>query len=550
MNGLFRKRGFALPVVLISSIVMMMILLVSLTSITSVSSSIQSQYYAKLADEAAEAGANFAKQCLLNNNFTASWTGAKPLKPNTNCSGDVVSACSLSVCGLIDSDTLKTTFDVGEVSGTGNQRTVTVTGKVQVLRKSNATVIQTVETVKKQRLVRSIDPAATRGVQRYWAFGTAAGLDFGTSGSSVSPISIPCSGSCSAIEGSTIVSKKDGTLQFWTNGLTIWNRNGNVMQNSTGLTANASTTQAAAIFPLDNSETRYVVVTNNTENGVNDAGELYYSIVNMAAQGGLGEVESGSKNVRLGGTDYASEALVAAPKADGSGYWVMTFLPGSTNIVQFSFNNSGVPAGPTLVASPSGIARVGGGSGFGTLNFNDDYSQLVMMAGQHCIGVGACTSPSGLIRVMSFNTQTGAISNLYAWNSYGYGTLGNQGYSADFSPAGNYVYTSSLYPARVARYSIAGTTNSAAIKSSEYYVGNAAVSTSGNAGQGGGQVLAAPDGKMYVADWGANWLSVMNTPDGSSPGWVYGGRSLSSGKQSRYGLPQLVTVYSPRVLSY
>jgi hypothetical protein len=75
----------------------------------------------------------------------------------------------------------------------------------------------------------------------------------------------------------------------------------NVMQNSTGLTANASTTQAAAIFHSTIVKRAMSSLRIIQKNGVNDAGELYYSIVNMAAQGGLGEVESGSKNVRLGG---------------------------------------------------------------------------------------------------------------------------------------------------------------------------------------------------------------------------------------------------------
>ena len=76
---------------------------------------------------------------------------------------------------------------------------------------------------------------------------------------------------------------------------------------------------------------------------------------------------------------------------------------------------------------------------------------------------------------------------------------------------------------------------------------------------GGGQVLRGPDGRMYVADRGANKISYVERPDAPNAvtdaataaaiGWNRGGLSLGSGI-SMYGLPQMVTLHSPRLLSY
>lgn len=78
--------------------------------------------------------------------------------------------------------------------------------------------------------------------------------------------------------------------------------------------------------------------------------------------------------------------------------------------------------------------------------------------------------------------------------------------------------------------------------------------------EGGGQVLRGPDGKMYVADRSAPWISVVDHPDAPSGatsaqtavnvGWRHGGLPLPGGALSYYGLPQMVSLYNPRFIQY
>ena len=59
-----KTNGFALPTVMISSVVMLIVLLASLVAASSANSLIRQQYSDKLIKEAAEAGVAMANACL------------------------------------------------------------------------------------------------------------------------------------------------------------------------------------------------------------------------------------------------------------------------------------------------------------------------------------------------------------------------------------------------------------------------------------------------------------------------------------------------------
>ena len=86
--GLGRK-GFALPTVLIASIVLLTVLAVAVSATTAVRTVLVNQYYAQLAQVAGEAGTAYAKSCLAANGNVPQWTDAKPLTPATDCFGNV-----------------------------------------------------------------------------------------------------------------------------------------------------------------------------------------------------------------------------------------------------------------------------------------------------------------------------------------------------------------------------------------------------------------------------------------------------------------------------
>lgn len=543
------EAAFALPMVMVASVILLTVLLTAVTAVSSLSVSLNEQVYNKLAEEAAESGLAYAQACL-DINAAATWT---ELKSNTDCSGVEQVACPTStrhnLCGVIDGPKLRAEFSVSTPVLADRTVRATSTGKVSLLRSSNSKVSQIYTRSMTRATTQVNDPASIRATQRYWYFGDVAVFDFGVSGTSDPVMSSGPAGTGSS-EGTTVVTDKKGDLIFRSDGRSVWDKTGGVMQNSTGLNANNSTTQAAVAFPLDRQGVKYAIVTNTAVNEAGGMGELYYSIIDMSLNGGLGAVDPLKKNIKLGtGFNYSAEALTSAPNANGDGYWVYTFTPGTRNMLAFQFKLDGtVSSSPVVSLTSQNIPQCDPAySGYGTLYFDKEFNRLLMSSSP--AGCGAPNYNVSTLRMLDFNAYTGQLTEKYSWLA---GTtqlsgISNAGYSADFSPAEKYVYATQLYPARIYRYNIEGATTGAAVKATEEFVGFPSSSYTG-----GGHVRRAPNGKMYVANNTFNNISVIQQPDSAltSIGWMPSGVTLPSGVISRFGLPQMVSLYDPRVVFY
>ncbi len=133
--GSKEQRGFALPTVMIASVVMLMVLLSGLTSSSSINTAIRNQYDTKQLRLAVQSGTAMMHSCLAKSYNQAAWTTLKPLKPNTDCNGDPVSGASQYV---LDTPSLKTSFEVRDVDfAYGAQRT-SIVGKLEKYRGSSS----------------------------------------------------------------------------------------------------------------------------------------------------------------------------------------------------------------------------------------------------------------------------------------------------------------------------------------------------------------------------------------------------------------------------
>jgi alpha-tubulin suppressor-like RCC1 family protein len=136
------NRGFALPTVLIVSVIMLIVLLSAVSAATTIRSAMDGQYYDQLAREAAESGLARAKGCLADNAYIAQWSNTNPLRPNTSCSGGA--ACtSPTSCFVYSGEHYRTTFEVSAPQDFNVTQQVSVVGKVELLRTSNGAVRRT-----------------------------------------------------------------------------------------------------------------------------------------------------------------------------------------------------------------------------------------------------------------------------------------------------------------------------------------------------------------------------------------------------------------------
>lgn len=119
------ERGFALPTIVLASVVLMMVLGAALSVASSNTSALRNLYYNKLAQEAGESGLAMAEACLAQNNYQAQWTDATPLRPNTSCGGGAACVDDAS-CYVVDNDNIRSTYSVGlpTTDSNGFQRVV------------------------------------------------------------------------------------------------------------------------------------------------------------------------------------------------------------------------------------------------------------------------------------------------------------------------------------------------------------------------------------------------------------------------------------------
>ena len=126
--------GFALPTVLIASIVMLAVLVVAVQSTATVSNAMKAQAFSKLAQTAADSGIAYAKACLKANGGVPLWTDAKPLRPNTNCAGTAISG---QLAFVLNTDEKRTSFEVGAYNEGASLSSI---GTTELLRASNGAV--------------------------------------------------------------------------------------------------------------------------------------------------------------------------------------------------------------------------------------------------------------------------------------------------------------------------------------------------------------------------------------------------------------------------
>jgi len=165
------QKGFALPTVIMTSLALFIIGFAILQTVMSLRESGLSNYYTKIAEEAAEAGLTYASACLENNQRLQTWGptdsdgASRPtLKQNTTCDGS--SASSVNSVLVADDDSIKTEFEVGNLDFSLENATqvsgVQISSKGYAKVKSGSGVSKTYEATIKKTITWASDLAAIK----------------------------------------------------------------------------------------------------------------------------------------------------------------------------------------------------------------------------------------------------------------------------------------------------------------------------------------------------------------------------------------------------
>jgi gliding motility-associated-like protein len=340
-----------------------------------------------------------------------------------------------------------------------------------------------------------------------WYFGNYAGLDFN------SGVPVPLlNGAMSTNEGCATISNKQGNLLFYTNGVSVWNKNHATMPNGTGLLGNPSSTQCGVIVPRPaKNPTIYYIFSVDDHAGPSG---FRYSMVDMTLNGGLGDVTV--KNSLL--LTPTTEKVTAVRHANQRDIWVLTHQWNTNRFYAYLVDSLTLNTTPVMSSSGS----VHSGSTLNTMGYMKVSPDGDMLA---CAIHG-----QSRVEVFKFNDTTGVVSNpivlqLPSWQLT---------YGIEFSPSSQFLYVTTTQSKQLHQFDMfAG--NQAAIQASAVQLANYPAG-----GEFGGLQLAR-DGKIYMAVTGSPSLSVIRKPNEPAPACLYSHTSVSlGGRVSFYGLPTFV----------
>ncbi|HVK37499.1 MAG TPA: hypothetical protein VNA88_03120 [Candidatus Kapabacteria bacterium] len=262
-------------------------------------------------------------------------------------------------------------------------------------------------------LLMAAPSALAQSEANVWYFGRGAGIDF--NGAVPTPLA---DGAIDQEEGcASIADPTTGQLLFYTDGMTVWNRQHRAMPNGTGLMGHASSTQSALIVPAPCDPRRFYVFTVDASPLQDPPNEgLHYSIVDLDGDGGLGVVTA--KNVPI----YAptTEKLTAVRHANGIDVWVVTHEWSSNAFRAYLVSAAGVASTPNL--SYTGSAHEGGAQyAIGYLKASSDGRRI------------ASVVATSFVELFDFNAATGLLT-------YTTRLSDRAKYGLSFSPDGRFLY--------------------------------------------------------------------------------------------------------------
>lgn len=348
-----------------------------------------------------------------------------------------------------------------------------------------------------------------------WYFGRYAGINF-NSGTPVAILDGQLSANGPGNEGSCSISDSSGAILFYSDGMTVWNKMHQVMDNGIGLLGNYSTTQSSIIVPDPKNPNKlfYLFTVGSAlccGGSITDG--LRYSKIDMCLDSSRGGIIMTEKNIKL--VDTVAEKISVTRHANGVDYWILTHKFYSNEFWALHLTANGITDTVITAIGSYHTGDIGGSMG-----------QLKISGNGQRIAIGAYNSLD-ILDVFDFNTSTGVVSNWLPLNK----PANNHAsiYGVEFSPDNSKLYasgvttTGSMYPFLLQYDLNAGGGNLAAINASmtEIYHNTVGLTT----GKG---LQLGPDHKIYwvsLSDDGT--LACINKPNLAGTACNYQDQSIS-----------------------
>ena len=344
--------------------------------------------------------------------------------------------------------------------------------------------------------IKPCPPPPPKPTNEFWYFGTNAGIKFSNGAATVDD-----QGKLTSLEGIATVNDPNGNMLFYTDGTTVYYKDGSVMQSvnpttTTGSGGSTNSTQSVIIVPkpsCQGCQSEYYIFTTTDINGTQ---QLSYSLVDIRQDGGKGKVVE--KNVLLNESTTSTESLASVFIEKDSTYWVVSHDYGSNTFRMYQVTKNGISVDKTEAI---GLPIDALAKGEGTLKFSSDGRKLAYII------------PGGTrnyVQLYDFDPETGKITNE---KTIDLGATPPKAYGVEFSPNGNGLYVTLK----------AETLNTTTDYSKLIYfdltptdadgISKSRVTIDSTNKRAWGAVQLAPDGKIYMAIQGLDSLAVIGKPD-------------------------------------
>ncbi|MCE6991450.1 T9SS type A sorting domain-containing protein [Dyadobacter sp. CY323] len=319
-----------------------------------------------------------------------------------------------------------------------------------------------------------------------WFFGRGVGVSFAT-GKPVpvygNPMRTP--------EGTTVASdSKSGKLFFYTDGVTVWTADHQIMANGKELLGSTTSTQSALVLPVPGRSGQFYLFT--TRSYPDQNGGLHYSVVDMALSEGKGAVVASHKNRLL--EKFGSEKLTAVPHANKRDFWLISHRWDSDVFLVYLISPAGVAA-----ARETKIGTVHRKVPPETMGFGESIGSIKASPNGRMLGV-AVYGRDRPFELYDFDSKTGTISN--------YRSLGNfsNQYSLSFSPDNSKLFLALIDDEGCYQFDL-------------FHLGLPPLPIvspdmlNNNPTYVGGSMQLGPDGKLYMASLDRVGLLVIDHPN-------------------------------------
>ncbi|MFH1937134.1 MAG: PKD domain-containing protein, partial [Bacteroidota bacterium] len=331
----------------------------------------------------------------------------------------------------------------------------------------------------------------SQGENNNWYFGGHAGVTFNTI-----PPSALLNLSMTALHCSSCVSDSLGVFLMATNGWYIYDRNFQKMPNGSGIYGNANYTQGVIFVKKPGEDSVYYLFSaRKTEYPLPLNLGLYYSLIDLRLNNGLGDVVPGMKNIPINGGEIVNKRLQAIRHYNNKDVWIVTFDT-LNRYLAYLVDVNGISNAPVI--SQSALDESVPLNNDGDLKLSQDGTKLILM------------DPwDSMAEFCHFNDTTGVVTPLFTFCP-----IADSGFvsarpapDAEFSPDGKLLYLTAIFSPgdslNICQYETMYTNPDSFVQSQVII---------GTDWFGSGLQLAS-NGKIYQTRIPNDYLNVIHNPD-------------------------------------